>query len=144
MLGRLRLFLTPEQRRHELQAPQMESLPLSRAEWTTLFITITMMMLWVTEAWHDIKIATVSVLGALALMAPFGGVIKWKDGVKAVSWDLVIFVGAALVLGKSLIETGAANWIIEQLFAASGLSDGRSVLLILLGLTSSRSRLTST
>jgi len=108
--------------------------PLTRAEKVTLLITAAMVVLWLTEPWHKVEIATVSVIGALALTVPFGGVVTWKEGLKAVSWDLVVFVGAALVLGNALIETGAADWIIKQLFAASGLTGGRSTLLVLLGL----------
>lgn len=46
----------------------------------------------------------------------------------------MIFVGAALVLGQALIETGAAEWLIDQAFRASGLSDGGPSGMVLLGL----------
>ncbi len=58
--------------------------------------------------------------------------MKWKDGLKSVSWNLIIFVGAALALGNALIDSGAAQWIIDQLFALSGIAGASSGLLILL------------
>ena len=126
-----RLFLDGEARGQALKIEQADAGPLSRSEWTTLAITAIMVGLWLTEAWHGIEIATVSVAGALALTAPQVGVLSWKAGLKAVSWNLVVFVGAALVLGQALIETGGAQWIIERMFAASGIAQGGSTPLIL-------------
>jgi di/tricarboxylate transporter len=105
---------------------------LSRAERGTLLVLVLMVALWLTEALHGLEIATVTVAGALVLMLPGIGVLKWKDGLKTVSWNLVIFVGAALALGNALIDSGAAQWIIDGLFALSGVTGTRSVLLILL------------
>jgi di/tricarboxylate transporter len=48
---------------------------------------------------------------------------------------LIIFVGAALVLGEALIESDAAQWIIDRLFVASGIVEADSRLLILLVLS---------
>lgn len=94
-----------------------------------------MVGLWLTENWHGLEIATVTVIGALVLTAPGIGVLSWKNGLKAVSWNLVIFVGAALVLGEALIESKAAEWIINNLFAVSGIVSAESRLLILLVLS---------
>ena len=129
----MRLFLDKEQRERKLEIPKREAKkPLSSGEWKTIAIAAAMIALWMTETAHHFEIATVTVVGALVLMFPGAGVLKWKDGLKAVSWNLVIFVGAALVLGKALIETGAAQWIIENLFAASGIGQTDSPFLILL------------
>jgi anion transporter len=127
----LRLFLSDEQRQRVLRFESREKKPLSRAEWITLGVVTTMIGLWLTEAAHGLEIATVAVLGALLLTLPGAGVLKWKDGLKAVSWNLIIFVGAALVLGRALIDSGAARWIIDGLFAFSGLKASDSPLLIL-------------
>jgi anion transporter len=130
-----RLFLRADQRQRPLLRLRVDRAPLSQAEKTTFGVTLAMVALWLTEPWHKLEIATVSVLGALVLASPFGGVIRWKDALKAVSWNLIVFVGAALVLGKALIETGAAGWIIEQLFQKSGLAGARTSLLVLLALS---------
>jgi len=93
-----------------------------------------MVALWLSEGWHGLEIATVTVVGALVLTMPGLGVLSWKDGLKAVSWNLVIFVGAALVLGRALIDTGAAQWIIDRVLVASGLRGAESPLLIVVAL----------
>jgi anion transporter len=130
----LHMFLNREQRGRPLNVPRRASRPLSRAEWTTLAIVGGMVTLWLTERWHSYEIATVTVVGALLLTLPGPGVVTWKDGLKAVSWNLVIFVGAALVLGRALIESGAAQWLIDGIFAASGITNTNSKLLLLLAL----------
>jgi anion transporter len=131
----MRLFLDKKRLQRPITLPQTKNKPLSKAEWATLTIVAVMVVLWLTESWHKLEIATVTVVGALFLTAPNIGVLKWKDALKAVSWNLIIFVGAALVLGKALIETGAAQWIIDNLFSISGIVNAESRLLILLVLT---------
>jgi anion transporter len=131
----MRLFLDKKRLQRPITLPQTKNKPLSKAEWATLTIVAVMVVLWLTESWHKLEIATVTVVGALFLTAPNIGVLKWKDALKAVSWNLIIFVGAALVLGKALIETGAAQWIIDNLFSISGIANAESRLLILLVLT---------
>ncbi len=129
------LFLDRERRRRELKvSARAKRKPLSTTEWKTLIIAGAMASLWVSESWHGLEIATVSVAGALALTMPGVGVLNWKDGLKSVSWNLIVFVGAALVLGQSLIESGAAKWIIDNVFALSGIAGASSTLLILLAL----------
>lgn len=129
-----RLFLTPEQRRRELPAMKREERPFATGERITLSVAVAMVGLWLTEGRHGLEIATVTVLGALVLTMPGLGVLSWKDGLKDVSWNLIVFVGAALVLGRALIETGAAEWIIGRVFSASGLEDAESRTLVLVAL----------
>jgi anion transporter len=130
----LRLFLSGEQRDRRLAVAARPARPLGRAEWTTLAVVTAMLALWLTERAHGLEIATVAVAGAVVLTAPRVGVLSWKDGLKAVSWNLVLFVGAALVLGRALVDTGAARWIIDGVFAAVGLDRAGSHLLLLAGL----------
>lgn len=130
----VRLFLTPEQRSLALRLPDRPRRALRRSERFTVGVVVAMVALWLSESLHGLEIATVTVLGALALTLPGLGVLSWKSGLKAVSWNLVIFVGAALVLGQALIDSGAAQWIIDQAFALSGIAGGSSHLLILVAL----------
>jgi di/tricarboxylate transporter len=67
------------------------------------------------------------------LTLPGIGVLR-KEGLKAVSWNLIVFVGAALVWGRALIDSGAAQWIINQLFIVTGIvgAQSRTVILFVL------------
>jgi len=131
----LHLFLSPAERMKPLSVAKTETRPFTGREWTTLAITVGMVAGWLADPWHHLEIATISVIGALALTVPKIGVLSWREGVKAVSWDLIVFVGAALVMGEALVDTGAAGWIVDKLFAASGLREARSSLLALAGLS---------
>jgi anion transporter len=127
-----RLFLDKERLGKRLNIARSEQGAFSVAESNTLVVLLLMVVLWLTESFHGLEIATVTVAGALFLTLPGIGVMKWKDGLKAVSWNLIIFVGAALALGRALIDSGAAEWIIDNLFVVTGVRGTESVLLILL------------
>ncbi|MCA1622632.1 MAG: anion permease [Acidobacteria bacterium] len=129
----LRMFLGKNERVIKLEKAETKTAgKFSSAEWKTIVIAAVMVALWMTESIHHFEIALVTTVGALVLMMPGFGVMTWKDGLKAVSWNLVIFVGAALVLGKALIDTGAAQWIIENIFSLSGIDKSDPQYLILL------------
>ncbi len=129
----MRLFLDGDRldRRLEMSS-RGEGVPLSRAERGTLVVLVVMVALWLGEPLHGLEIAIVTMVGALVLTLPGVGVMRWKDGLAAVSWNLIVFVGASLALGRALIDSGAAEWIIENLFAATGVRAAESLLLILL------------
>ncbi len=129
----LRMFLSKTERTIKLEKTETKTAKkFSSAEWKTIVIAAVMVILWMTESFHHFEIALVTTVGALVLMMPNFGVMSWKDGLKSVSWNLIIFVGAALVLGKALIDTGAAQWIIENIFSISGIDRNDPQYLILL------------
>ncbi len=129
----LRMFLGKTERTIKLEKSETKTAKkFSSAEWKTIVIAAVMVALWMTESFHHFEIALVTTVGALVLMMPNFGVMSWKDGLKSVSWNLIIFVGAALVLGKALIDTGAAQWIIENIFSLSGIDKSDPQHLILL------------
>jgi len=127
-----RMFLDRAQRLRPLSLPREDRGRLSRREAMTLAVTGGLLVLWLTEAVHGLEVATVTVLGALVLTLPHGGVISWKSGLKAVSWNLVIFVAAALALGTALIDTGAAQWLIGGIFDVTGIREVKDPTLLLL------------
>lgn len=129
-----RLFLDAETRRRLVTLGNGAPVRWTRDEWRTLAVIIVMVSLWMTEGLHPLEIATVAIAGGFVLTAPGIGVISWKAGLKAVSWNLIFFVGAALVLGEALIETGAAQWLIDRMFEASGLTAGGSDMVVVAGL----------
>jgi anion transporter len=126
----LRMFLKKRQLQQPLTLPQLEMRSLSEPERKTLAIVLLMLVLWLTESWHGLEIATVTVIGAIFLTMPKFGVIQWKNSVKAVSWNLIIFVAATLVLGHSLIDSGASQWIFDHIFHWSDVRSAQSSLII--------------
>ncbi|PMB49783.1 sodium:solute symporter [Fischerella thermalis CCMEE 5201] len=128
----MQLFLDRRRWQQKLDVECLQSAPLSLPERKTLLIVLLMLGLWLTEKWHGLEIATVTVIGAILLTAPKFGVMKWKDAVKDVSWNLIIFVGATLALGHALISSGASEWIINNVFRFSDINTSKSHFLILL------------
>ena len=128
----LRMFLKKSTRNKVLSIqPENRKEPLKIAEKKTLIVAAIMVLLWTTESLHGIDIAVTAVFGAVTLMLPSFGVLSWQRGLKSVSWNLLIFIGAALMLGQSLIDSGAAKWIMDNLFTFTGITSAKSTLLVL-------------
>ncbi|MEA5573062.1 SLC13 family permease [Calothrix sp. UHCC 0171] len=126
------MFLDKKRLQRQLKITQIQPQPLSSNERKTLLIILLMFGLWLTEAWHGLETATVIIMGALLLTAPNFGVMKWKDAVKAISWNLIIFVAATHVLGHSLITSGASKWILKHIFDFSHIDSTGSHFIVLL------------
>lgn len=129
-----RLFLDGETRARPVGEIDAPSGPLSAAEWRTGAVVAAMLGLWLTEGYHPFGIATVAVAGAVLLTMPRLGVLDWNEGVEAVNWSLILFIAASLVLGRALISTGAAKWLITSALGVSGVDGGSSTFLVMLGL----------
>lgn len=133
-------FLPKDIRGHRLPVRSRETPPFSREEKMTAGVLAVTMLLWLSEPLHGLELALVTMLSALVLCFPSLGVMKWKEGLESVSWNLIVFVGAALALGNSLIDSGAAEWLSHKVFAVQNHIDGSEwltlILLILLSVTS--------
>ena len=118
----LHFFLDADHRRSPLleQSIEVQS-PLSAIEWRTLAIVAVTLLLWFTTAWHQLAIATVAICAMLALTAPYIGVLPFKKAIKTINWSLILFVGAAMLLGRTLIDTQAAPWVMSGAFRVLGL-----------------------
>jgi di/tricarboxylate transporter len=128
-------FMPPALRARPLSLPVSSDEKLDRAGWTALSVVLGMVALWLTTPLHGVDIATVTVGGALILTLPRVGVISWGVGLKAVSWNLVIFVGAALVLGHALIETGVGTFVLERILPGGPREGAYVVFAAVLALT---------
>jgi anion transporter len=130
-----RLFLTDAEQNMPVVVDLPKAAAMDAKEKYVLAVFAAMIAFWMAEPLHGFEIATGSIIGALAVCAPGVGVISWKKAAKAVSWPLVVFVGAALLLGEAIIDTGAAEWLVSAKFAATGLQNGGSSLAIIAGLS---------
>ena len=114
-----RLFLSRAERRRTLAFPDAEQgggPPLSRKERLVLWVVAALVLLWISEPLHGLHATLVALCGALIVTAPRIGVISLKEGMKAVNWNLLVFMAATIKLGQTLVETGAAAWLIESAF----------------------------
>lgn len=82
--------------------------PLSGNEWILAGVFVTVCGMWVTSGMTKIDVAIPALLGAGALLVT--GVIHWDDikGERA-AWDIFIWYGGLVRLGKALNDTGVTR-----------------------------------
>lgn len=94
---------TPEAR--HFAARQLQAMGrMSRQEWILATVFIAVCGSWVTSGLHGVDITITALLGSCALLA--SGVLSWED-VKSekAAWDIFIWYGGLLMLGKALNDT---------------------------------------
>lgn len=85
---------------------KMGSLSLHEKILTVVFVAVCGM--WVTSGIHKIDITITALIGSGALLAT--GVLKWEDiRSEKVAWDLFIWYGGLVKMGKVLNETGVTE-----------------------------------
>ena len=79
--------------------------PLSRKEVILAVVFAAVCLSWITSGIHKVDITITALLGSCALLLT--GVISWED-VKSehAAWDIFIWYGGLLRLGKALNDTG--------------------------------------
>jgi anion transporter len=121
--------------------------PVNRKEKKIIILLSLLIAGWMTERIHGYDIAFITMIGAVLVMTPNYGMISWKQGMKSVSWNLILFVAAATALGKVLVDTGAVKWIetkmLHVLYLFIGAPEWLLVLIILLLTVSSHLYITS-
>lgn len=109
----------------ELRAELRGLGPLSADEWRAAFIFALTVFLWVTDRWHaqwwgfTISTATAAMLSATLCFLPGIGLLTWKE--TKIPWDLMIFSAGAYAVGLALEESGGAKWLMDGVFAATGI-----------------------
>lgn len=126
--------LWPRDSAEELESVEITPLakPLEKDEKKTLMLILFLIIGWMTESLHGLDIELITVIGAILFMMPNFGIISWKQGMNAVSWNLVMFVAAATALGKVLIDTGIVEWMESEMISILHLFVGAPDWLIVL------------
>jgi solute carrier family 13 (sodium-dependent dicarboxylate transporter), member 2/3/5 len=66
-----------------------------------------------SSSWHGLDPAAVVLIGALAITSQSLTGIAFKDALKGVEWNLILFLAATLVMGEALLDSGAARWLAD-------------------------------
>lgn len=106
-----------------------------RDETLVLTIVLAMVGLWLTQPWHGLTTATVAIVGALAMTFPGAGPLRWVEGVRSVNWNLLLFIGSALIIGRMLLQSGVAEWLVQGFLHLSPVGEGSSKPIVLLSLS---------
>jgi solute carrier family 13 (sodium-dependent dicarboxylate transporter), member 2/3/5 len=86
-------------------------LPPWKVVYVMAVFTITV-ILWLTEMWHGVPVAAVSVLPICAFAAI--GVMT-SDDVCKLRWDVLLLIAGGLSLGLAVTNTGLAQWLVGLL-----------------------------
>jgi DASS family divalent anion:Na+ symporter len=94
--------------------------PMSRDEKVLTGVFAAVCGLWATSALHGLDVTVVALCGAIALLAT--GVLSWEDVLRErTGWDIFLWYGGLLQLGKSLNATGVT---VELAKGLGGMLDG--------------------
>jgi DASS family divalent anion:Na+ symporter len=78
---------------------------MDRGQWIVTAVFVSVCGLWVTTPVHGIDIAVSALVGSVALLLT--GVLKWEDVTSnKAAWDIFIWYGGLLRLGKALSDAG--------------------------------------
>ena len=87
--------------------------------WTTICIVGIVCGLWITSSMHSIPVALASVSGTCVLLLT--GILKWRDAVRQhVVWDIMIWYGGVITLGRALSDAGVPSALTATIGAALG------------------------
>jgi anion transporter len=94
--------------------------PLKVAEQKTLAVIAGMYCLWLVGPRIGISTAQAGVLGALVLVTPGVGAVRWERGLEAIKWNIVILFAVSLSLANALESSGASRWLATSALGALG------------------------
>jgi anion transporter len=103
---------------------------MTPGEWKACAIFGLVVFLWVTDRWHvawfgfGIDAVIAAMIGVVVAFAPRVGLLTWND--TDIPWHLLIFSAGAYAGGMALDQTGAARWVVQQVFQALHIAPGMS------------------
>jgi DASS family divalent anion:Na+ symporter len=101
--------------------------PVSRGQKIVSVIFVSVCALWITSPLHHLDITVTALLGSATLLLT--GVLTWNDVVSdRAAWDIFIWYGGLLQLGKSLNEAGVTREFARHVGAMFGAASWVMVL----------------
>jgi anion transporter len=128
----LALFLTRAERAARLDLGSLQARPLQRQDALLIALVLATVGLWLTNAWHGLGVAIVTLIAALVATSPIVSQTPLKKAVKSVEWDLLLFMAATLLIGEALLQTNAEEWAARRIVMAMGGAGALSVGVIVL------------
>lgn len=101
-------FVTDEERRLAPSLPAADPRPLSREQRAITAITLGTVLLWCVGPALGVDPAIAALIGALLVTSPTLTGVRLATALKAIEWNLLLFLAATLVLGNALLASGAA------------------------------------
>ena len=89
-----------------------ENIKLNNEQKVTFYIIIITVVLWATSKMTNLGNGSIALLAVLMFLI-FG--IMEPNDIRKLRWDLVLLFGGGLSLGKALINSGWADWVVGKL-----------------------------
>lgn len=105
-------------------------------DWSTIVILLCTLVGWITMS-DTLGLGTIALLGSIAFLVV--GLVNWNDINSNVNWGVVLLYGAAISLGVQMKDTGAAEWLANNILtvlANIGADSGPTLWLSISALTS--------
>ncbi len=88
-------------------------------EWATTALVFVVCTLWITSNLHSVPVALASVSGACVLIV--SGILPWRDAIRQHAvWDIMIWYGGVITLGKALSDAGVPRALTDMIGASLG------------------------
>ncbi|MBI5726912.1 MAG: anion permease, partial [Ignavibacteriales bacterium] len=93
---------------------------ISKIEKKGMLIFGIVVLLWVSDRFHqsifgfEIDPVMAAMIGAIITLFPKYGVLKWNEA--DIPWHLMLFSSGAYAGGLALNDSGAAKWVIQNIF----------------------------
>lgn len=111
-------------------AGQLKELgPMSSTEKKCLVILVVAVVLWVTESYHGISGAIVSIGAVAALL--LSGAMTTKDLTGGIVWDMLLMIGALMGLGTVFAEVGINTFIANHVTGIVSSISGNPYILVI-------------
>jgi solute carrier family 13 (sodium-dependent dicarboxylate transporter), member 2/3/5 len=111
------LFLAPAERRGRVTLAR-DPRPMAPAQRRLAWLLAATVLAWATGSWHGIDAALVALVAALLATQRAIGGMDFKQALRQTEWGLLIFLAATMLLGRALIDTGAAAALAEGMLAS--------------------------
>ncbi len=102
---------------------------MDRGQRIVLIIFLAVCGLWMTSPIHHLDVAVTALIGAAALLLT--GVLSWNDVIKDhVAWDIFIWYGGLLQLGKAINEAGVTREFARAVSSSWGAAGWMSLFVV--------------
>ncbi|WP_409200824.1 DASS family sodium-coupled anion symporter [Methanobrevibacter sp. DSM 116169] len=103
---------------------------VTRQEKLALGILLFSILLWMTTGITGLDSYSVALIGAALFFLL--RILDWREAENNIDWGLIIFFGGALSLGGAILNTGAAEWLINNVIFLLGASPETFIVVIVL------------
>ena len=99
----------------------------------SIFIFLSILVLWVTDKYHGISPTAVAFMGAIIALLPKIGIVEWND--VDIPWHLLLFSAGAYTLGAGFNVTDLPSIGVNSIFDVLGISNNTPFWIIYIILT---------